>query len=108
MNTRTTISISQARVKIFDIAGAVQTPGVYFTLTAKGRPHVVMMSAEEFESWQETLDVMADFPDLKKDIMEFEADCRSGAYRRYKKLSDIWPDHRHVQNKSQTKRSKKA
>lgn len=76
----TTVSISEARKRIFDIAEAVQKPGVYYTFTAKGRPSVVMMSAEEFESWQETVHVMKDFPDLKKDIAGAKRDYKKGNY----------------------------
>lgn len=42
---------------------------MYYTLTDKGRPKAVVMSAEEFESWAETLEVMRDFPNLDKDII---------------------------------------
>ena len=80
MNTKTTISISEARKKIFNIAEKVQSPGVYYTLTEKGRPKAVMMSAEEFEGWVETLEVMEDFPDLKKDIKQEEQEYKKGNY----------------------------
>ena len=80
MHTKTTLSISEARKKIFDIADEVQKPGVYYTLTEKGRPKAVVMSAEEFESWQETLEVMKDFPDLKKDLQKAHEEYASGDY----------------------------
>jgi hypothetical protein len=38
------------------------------------------MGAEEFESWQETLEVMSEFPDLKKDIESAEKEYRKGDY----------------------------
>ena len=78
MNIRNTLSISEARKKIFDIADEVQQPNTYFTLTEKGRPKIVIMSAEEFESWMETFEVMRDFPDLKKDIRQAEEEYRKG------------------------------
>lgn len=80
MNTKTTMSISEARKKIFQIADDVQKSNSYYTLTEKGRPKVVLMSAEEFESWQETLDVMKDFPDLAADIKEAEEEYKRGEY----------------------------
>lgn len=89
MNTKTTLSISEARKKIFIIAKKVQKPSTYYTLTDKGKPKVVMMSAEEFESWQETLEVMRDFPDLAKDIKEVERDIKTGAYKKYTPLEEI-------------------
>ena len=89
MDAKTTLPISEARARIFEIADAVQKPETHYTLTENGRPKAVIMSAEEFESWQETLEVMRDFPDLKKDIDEVERDLRSGAYKFYPALEDV-------------------
>ena len=89
MNTKTTISISEARKNIFDIAEAVQKPGLYYTFTENGRPKVVLMSAEEFESWQETLDVMWEFPDLKKDIEEAHKAVETGEYKNWVTLDQL-------------------
>jgi prevent-host-death family protein len=62
MSTNTTISISEARKKIFQLAKEVQRPSVSYTLTDKGRPKAVIISAQDFESWQETLEVINVFP----------------------------------------------
>lgn len=80
MNTKTTLSISEARKKIFEIADEVQKPNTHYTLTEKGRPKMVLMSATEFESWRETLEVVHEFPDLKKDIETIEDEYRHGQY----------------------------
>ena len=80
MNTRTTISISEARKNIFEIATQLQQPAVHFTLTENGKPKAVLMGAEEFESWEETLAVMREFPNLKKDIQEAEKQYTRGQY----------------------------
>lgn len=80
MNTKTTLPISEARKKIFNIAKEVQKPNNYYTLTEKGRPKAVIMSAEEFESWLETLEVMKDFPDLKEDTKEAREEYKRGDY----------------------------
>jgi prevent-host-death family protein len=89
MNTKTTISISEARKKIFEIANEVQVPGVHYTFTEKGTPKAVLMSAEEFESWQETLEVMRDCPDLDKDIKEAKEAIKSGAYKKWITLDQL-------------------
>ena len=86
MDTKTTLPISEARKKIFKIAERVQKPAVYFTLTEKGRPKVVVLSADEFESWQETLEVMRIFPKLEKDIEKAEREYKRG---RYLTLEDV-------------------
>lgn len=80
MNTKTTLPISEARRRIFEIAEEVQKPDTHFILTENGRPKAVIISAEEFESWQETLDVMQEFPDLRKDVEEAERDFARGDY----------------------------
>lgn len=104
MTTKTTISISDARKNIFAIAERVQQPNVYYTLTDKGRPKAVVMSAEEFESWAETLEVMRDFPNLDKDIAAVERDIQSGKYKTYTRLEDLL----HVSTKTKTQRRKKS
>ena len=80
MNTKTTLSISEARKRIFEIAKKVQKPSTHYILTERGRPKVVLMSAEEFESWQETLEVVRDFPNLEKDIKKAEREYKQGRY----------------------------
>jgi PHD/YefM family antitoxin component YafN of YafNO toxin-antitoxin module len=40
----------------------------------------VVLSAEEFESWQETLEVMRIFPKLEKDIEKAEKEYKKGHY----------------------------
>jgi len=119
MNAKTTLSISEARKKIFDLAGEVQKPGIYYTFTEKGRPKAVLMSAEEFESWQETLEVMNDFPDLKEDIKEAEQAYVSGEYKNWLTLEQLLAKEGFVvsnkasqkygvSNQSQAKRAKRV
>lgn len=78
MDTKTTLPISEARKNIFRIAEKVQKPATHYTLTEKGRPKAVVISAEEFESWQETLEVARIFPKLEKDIERAEKEYRKG------------------------------
>ena len=89
MNAKTTLSISEARKRIFDIAEEVQNPGRYYTFTEKGRPKAVLISADEFESWQETLDILQQFPDLPKDIAKVDEDIKTGAYKNYITLEEL-------------------
>lgn len=89
MNTKTTLPISEARSRIFDIAEEIQNPSVYYTLTKRGRPKAVIISAQEFESWIETLEVMKDFPNLEKDIEMVKKDYKSGQYKKYHTLYEI-------------------
>ena len=95
---KNTISISQARSKLFTIAQRVQTPGVYFTFTDKGRPKTVIMSADEYESMVETLEVMRDFPTLDKTIAKVNKDIKSGAHLQYPTLDDILAKEGYILN----------
>src|SRR3989338_3886310 len=89
MNTKTTLSISEARKRIFDIADDVQRPGVRYTFTDKGKPKAVLMSAEDFESLEETIEVLRIFPNLDKDIEQAHRDIKSGAYKKYITLEEL-------------------
>lgn len=105
MDSKTTLSITEARKKLFTLAENVQRPSLYYTLTEKGKAKAVLMSVEEFESWQETLEVMRDFPDLKKTIKEVEKDLKAGRYKVYKTLDELEHD---LLSQNKTKRRKKS
>lgn len=89
MDSKTTISISEGRKRIFEIAKEVQKPGKKYTLTENGKPKMVVMSAEEYESFIETIEVMRIFPDLDKTIAQVEKDIKNGDFSRYTKLEDL-------------------
>ncbi len=83
------LSITEARNKFFEISDNVQKEGTYYMLTERGAPKVVIMSAEEFDSWQETFDAEKDFSNLKKDIEKVDCDIKTGAYKKYTLLEDV-------------------
>lgn len=89
MSVKNTISISEARKKIFKIAEEAQKPNNYYTLTEKGRPKAVLMSADDFESWQETMEVMSEFPSLRKDVKKIDKAVKTGEYKKWAALDDI-------------------
>ena len=49
MRIATTVPITEARRRLFEIARAVQKPGVQYTLTEHGKPTVTILSAKEYE-----------------------------------------------------------
>jgi len=89
IDSKTTISISEARKRIFEIADNVQSPNKVYTLTSDGKPKAVLMSAEEYESWLETMEVLSEFPDIKKDIAETEKAFSTGEYKNWPTLDDL-------------------
>jgi prevent-host-death family protein len=96
METKTTLPISEGRKKIFKIAEEVQKPSTYYTLTEKGKPKVVVMSAEEFESWQETMEIKKEFPDLKKDIKKIDKAVETGDYKKWATLDDVMAKYGYI------------
>ena len=96
MNTKTTLPISQARSDIFKIADEVQKIGTRYTLTERGVPKVVLMSADEFDSWQETMEVKKMFPNLDQDIIEAKKDFKTGNYKNFTTLDEILAKEEYV------------
>lgn len=89
MDTKRTISITEARKRIFDIAEEVQIPNRVYTITEGGKPKVVIMSAEEYESLVETISVLEEFPDIKKDVAEADEAFRTGEWRKWTTFDDL-------------------
>jgi len=89
MSIKTTLSISEARKRIFDLTKKVQSPHRVYTLTENGIPKAVLMSAEEFESWLETLEVADLFPDLEKDIQKAQKDINTGSHKNDTTLEEL-------------------
>jgi len=79
MNTKTTLPISEARKKIFKIAEEVQKPSNYYTLTENGRAKAVIMSADDFESLMEDLEILSN-PKIMASIKEAEEELKRGEY----------------------------
>ena len=79
MNTKTTLSATEARRDFFNILDKVGKTNVPFTITINGVPKVVIMNAEEFDSWQETLDIMSN-PETVKNIEEAKKELARGEY----------------------------
>ncbi|MBI4999521.1 type II toxin-antitoxin system Phd/YefM family antitoxin [Candidatus Gottesmanbacteria bacterium] len=56
----TTIPANEARSNFYQILEEVGEKWRQLTITLRGKARAVIMSAEEFASWQETLDIMSD------------------------------------------------
>ncbi|MEK7167528.1 MAG: type II toxin-antitoxin system Phd/YefM family antitoxin [Patescibacteria group bacterium] len=80
MNKQNTFSITEARKNFFDLVEKASRAGGRFWLTDRGKPKAVLMSADEFDSWQETMAVKAEFPNILKDIKQAQEDYKKGNY----------------------------
>lgn len=74
---KTTLSATAARKQFFHVLEIAEVPGSSVTITREGHPPLVIMSQDEFEGWQETMEIMAD-PELVKAIEEGKADMEAG------------------------------
>ncbi|MFH1855105.1 MAG: type II toxin-antitoxin system Phd/YefM family antitoxin [bacterium] len=79
MNIKTTLSATEARQDFFNILNKVEKTSIPFTITINGAPKVVIMNAEEYEGWLETMDIMSN-PELVKGIEQGKKDLREGRY----------------------------
>lgn len=109
MNVKTTKSATEVRKDFFDILDQVESSGVPYTITKAGKPVVVMMSAEQYESWEETWDIMSD-PELVKGIAQGEKDLAEGRYSTYEEVFGMTPQESLAiaeKKKAYNKKSKK-
>lgn len=85
-----TLSITEARKRIFELTEGVQNPGVYFTLTEKGRACAVLMSVEEFEGWMETMDIVAEDPNIVQELRVARTQFARGEYVTLEQLKETY------------------
>ena len=64
-----TVTASEARNDFFSILKEIKTPGVSVMITYEGHPAGVLISADEFEGWMETMDILS-HPEEAADILE--------------------------------------
>jgi PHD/YefM family antitoxin component YafN of YafNO toxin-antitoxin module len=80
MKKNTTLSITNARKEIFDIAKDIDSTKSIYTLTEHGKPIVVMLAADTFESWEKTLSLSSALPNLETDMAEAESQVKANQY----------------------------
>ncbi len=73
----TTISATQARVKLYDLIDEVALSGKRIGITKKGETKAVLISNDELTSWEATMDVMSD-TELVKGIRKGMEDIKNG------------------------------
>ena len=64
-----TMSVSEAKMKLSALVDAVSSTDEEVTITKNGRPVAVLVSPDEFESWEETRLIMSD-ADLMEEIKQ--------------------------------------
>jgi antitoxin YefM len=72
-----TIPITEAKARIAELADRVAREHDHFTITRNGRADVMLISVAEYESLQETLDVLGD-DDTLADLRQSREDFAAG------------------------------
>jgi len=73
-----TIPITEAKARIAELAERVAREHDHFTITRNGRADVMLISVAEYESLQETLDILSDEETLA-DLRQSRGDFADGA-----------------------------
>lgn len=73
-----TLPITQAREDLTILVNNARKKLMEYVITVNGSPAAVIISAEEYESWKETNDILAD-PKLMQAIKKGEKDVEEGA-----------------------------
>lgn len=75
-----TLPLTEARKDLSKIVDEVSNVHEHITITRQGKPAAVVMSADEFESWQETIEILDD-PDAMAAIRRGLKDIKAGRVR---------------------------
>ncbi|PIU16356.1 hypothetical protein COT20_00540 [bacterium (Candidatus Gribaldobacteria) CG08_land_8_20_14_0_20_39_15] len=71
------LPITQARKELFQIAQEVQKPDIHYILTIEGKPELVLMSFEEYDSLLETVDFLSE-PGALQELKTAEKEIEKG------------------------------
>ena len=77
-----TLPLTEAKTKLSSLIDEVRDRDEEVTITKNGRPVAVLVSADEFESWKETISIRADAA-LMEEIRRGLAELEEGNARLY-------------------------
>jgi antitoxin YefM len=75
----TTTSLADAKNRLSEIIQSAQETHERFVITKNGRPAVVLISVDDLESLEETLDILSD-PRLMAEVREAQAEAARGEF----------------------------
>ena len=79
------LPITKARENLTNIVDRAERLLEEYIITVNGSPAAVIMSAAEYESWKETMEILAD-PKLMQAIKEGEEDLKKGKFITFEQL----------------------
>jgi prevent-host-death family protein len=80
-----TIPLKEARAKFSKLVDRVDQLSDRYIVTKNGTPKAVVMSAEEFESWVETLEFMSN-PKAVKALEQGLREAKAGKFHSFKEV----------------------
>ncbi len=81
-----TIPLKEARQKFSTLVDRVDRLSERFVVTKNGTPRAVLMSAEEFESWVETLELMSN----PKAVKALEQGLKEAKARKFASFKEVF------------------
>ena len=72
-----TISITELRLQLSKVINDIHKSLDRYVITRQGKPEVIMMSIDDYESLLETLEIESD-PELMADIRQAEKEMKNG------------------------------
>ncbi len=80
-----TVSMKELRPKLPEVMKRIDGKLDRYIVTKRGKPVVVMLSIDDYESLMETLDILAD-PEAMAGIRQGEKEIRKGKTRSWKEI----------------------
>lgn len=103
-----TLPITKAREELTSLVENARKRLYEYIITVNGLPAAVIISAAEYESWKETLEIMSD-PGLMEAIREGEKDIEEGRFYDWEDVKkELGLDSKHVQTKTRKQSKKRA
>ena len=84
------VPFTEARANLTELLDALEDKQEHVLITRNGRPSAVMLSADEYESLEESLEILQD-KDLMEALKRSEGDVRAG---RLVPLAELRPKRR--------------
>ncbi|MEK7470874.1 MAG: type II toxin-antitoxin system Phd/YefM family antitoxin [Patescibacteria group bacterium] len=77
-NLASTLPANEARTNFYKLLDEVGDNLRRFVITHRGKARAVVMPIDELESWQETLDVISENPEILKDLSQARKEIKEG------------------------------
>lgn len=77
-NLASTLPANEARTNFYKLLDEVGDNLRRFVITHRGKARAVIVPIDELESWQETLDVISENPNIIKDLAKAKKEIKEG------------------------------